>query len=93
VHTVTIWRLSQLATRGRAPELEICLRALRAGLLWDVDTGNDGDDAVVEAEDEEAALWEVAEHARERDSARHPEGRVAWAFARGWTATRIDKLT
>lgn len=59
---------------------------------WSVDTKSDGADCTIEGDDlvdADDALTLVAEHARETDSAEHPEGRAAWARERGWTAERV----
>ena len=47
---------------------------------WHVDTKNHGADCTIEGDDlvdADDALTLVAEHARENDSANHPEGRAA----------------
>ena len=87
-HAVTASRLASLADAGRAPDLAHALDAAAAGCLYAVDTGNDGYDEVVVADDEAAALAIVAEHVlsggalTERDVS-------ALAAARGWTCDRV----
>ena len=62
MHTVPARRLIDYRPRRRA-DLVGALEALDSGNLWDVDTGSDGHDSIVDARDEEEALAIVGEHA------------------------------
>lgn len=75
---------------GFAPSLAECLAAAADGRLYDVDTQNRGADCLTIADDEDAALSEIAEHEEPDLSAAHPEGAASWARARRWTAERIS---
>ena len=74
---------------GYAPSIAETLAAARAGLLVDVDTQNDGEDALVIAESADDALAEVAMSYAIETSTSHPDGAAAWARERGWTADCI----
>ena len=52
-------RLTRLAREGRTSDPAVGLVAAADGRLWDIDTGRDGEDAVLDADTAEDALAEV----------------------------------
>lgn len=77
--------------RGYAPTPKECIEAAREGRLYDVDTGDDGEDSLVIADDTDDALAEVA-LAKGDDAYEHEEGAVAWATEHKWSAERVALL-